>query len=257
MSLHGKTVLVTRRREQSDELVSELEKLGASTVVAPMIDIAEPVSWRSCDAAVERLGEYDGLIFTSVNAVEMFLRRVEERGGDTHRLHTIPVFAVGEKTQQALAARGIRAERPAEETTGEELGRAMAAARVEGKVFLHPRGNLGRGEVEQQVAAAGGRVEAVVVYTTRDPDGASGGAVKERILSGEIDVVTFASPSAVRGFLAIVSAETFDSLSPRPRVVVIGPTTAEAARAAGLAVDAVASDSTSAALARAVNNLYH
>jgi uroporphyrinogen III methyltransferase/synthase len=256
VSLQGKTVLITRRREQSAELVAELEKRGASTSVCPMIGIADPPSWAACDSAIARLGDYNGVLFTSPNAVEMFFRRLRETGGDLPRLHSMPVYAVGEKTGRAVTEQGVRVEFVPSVATGDALGLALSARDLGGKAFLHPRGNLGRDEVERHLAAAGARVDAVVVYTTQDPETSSFGDCRRQVLSGAVDVVTFASPSAVRNFASLIAPEEFTSLSPRPRVVVIGPTTAEAARTTGIPVDAVAQESTPAGLARAAEHLF-
>jgi uroporphyrinogen-III synthase len=70
MSLQNKTILITRQREQSKEFIAEVEKRGGHAVVFPLIRITEPDSWESCDTALQRLGEYDGLILTSENGVE-------------------------------------------------------------------------------------------------------------------------------------------------------------------------------------------
>jgi uroporphyrinogen-III synthase len=256
MSLHGKTILITRRQEQSRELVAELEKRGAGTLVCPMIGIADPDSWAECDSAIERLGNYDGIIFTSSNGAEMFFRRLRERGGNFARLQAIPVFAVGEKTRRTIADQGVSVEFVPAVYSGDALGQAFAGRDLKGKTYLHPRGNRGREEVERHLAGAGARVEAVVVYSTVDPDRASCGDLRRRILSGTIDVVTFASPSALKNFTTLFTGQEFTSMPGRPRVVVIGPTTGEAARSMNFPVDAVAPESTSAGLARAVEELF-
>jgi uroporphyrinogen III methyltransferase / synthase len=257
MSLHGRTILITRRQEQSRELSAELEKRGARTLVCPMIGIAEPESWSECDLAIDRLGKYDGIIFTSSNGAEMFFRRLRERGGgNLPRLQSIPVFAVGEKTRQTIADHGVGVEFVPAVYSGDALGQAFAGRDLKGKTYLHPRGNLGREEVERHLTGAGARVEAVVVYSTVDPDRASCGDLRRRILSGAIDVVTFASPSALKNFTSLFTGPEFTSMPGRPRVVVIGPTTAEAARSINFPVDAVAPESTSAGLVRAVEELF-
>ncbi len=62
-----------------------------------------------------------------------------------------------------------------------------------------------------------------------------------------VDIVVFASPSAVEGFLAAAG-----EAGREVRAAVIGPTTAEAARAAGLTVVAEADPSTLDGLADAI-----
>ena len=63
-----------------------------------------------------------------------------------------------------------------------------------------------------------------------DPD------VYRLLLDGRIDVVTFASPSAVRSFVKIYGAEPAADLLKNTVVAVIGPVTAEAAKQAGIPV---------------------
>jgi uroporphyrinogen-III synthase len=78
----------------------------------------------------------------------------------------------------------------------------------------------------------------VVAYRTvlddapreHDPD------VYRLLLDGEIDVVTFTSPSAVRSFVKIYGAEPAADLLKNTVVAVIGPVTADAARHAGIPV---------------------
>jgi len=84
--LAGRTVVITRARAQSAEFVAELERLGARVVGCPTIEIVEPESFALLDEAIENLYGYDWLIFTSVNGVDYFLRRLEKLGHDAGAL---------------------------------------------------------------------------------------------------------------------------------------------------------------------------
>src|ERR1044071_9623465 len=75
--LSGRTIVITRARAQSAEFVAELERLGARVISCPTIEIVEPESYALLDEAIENLYGYDWLIFTSVNGVDYFLRRLE------------------------------------------------------------------------------------------------------------------------------------------------------------------------------------
>jgi uroporphyrinogen-III synthase len=90
----------------------------------------------------------------------------------------------------------------------------------------------------EQLRQAGAVVTDVIAYRTvlneapreHDPD------VYGLLLDGRIDVVTFASPSAVRSFVRIYGAEAAADLLKNTVVAVIGPVTAEAARHVGIPV---------------------
>jgi uroporphyrinogen III methyltransferase/synthase len=71
-----------------------------------------------------------------------------------------------------------------------------------------------------------------------------------RLRAGEIDVVTFASSSAVRNLVRMLGSEM--SLLEKPLIACIGPVTARAARRLGLRVDVEASEHTVEGLASAL-----
>ena len=94
-----------------------------------------------------------------------------------------------------------------------------------------PRGLLVLAEL-----ARGALVDRVVAYRTVSADG---GQALGQVLRDGVDAAVFASPSAVEAFAAFAGAD-----GRTVPAAVIGPTTAEAARAAGLSVLAVAQPST-------------
>ncbi|UCF89371.1 MAG: hypothetical protein JSV70_03795, partial [bacterium] len=73
LPLAGIKVLVTRAREQSSRLVEELVLKGARVTVIPAVSIS-PISEPDGFArAMERVGIYENVVFTSVNGVEVTL----------------------------------------------------------------------------------------------------------------------------------------------------------------------------------------
>ena len=100
LPLSGKTIVVTRRKEQAKEFSELLEQQGAAVILFPAVEIAEPSSWNECDTALERLSEYSGIIFTSTNAAEYFFRRGTERR-KSDRV-SCRLYAVGDKTKEKI-----------------------------------------------------------------------------------------------------------------------------------------------------------
>src|SRR5258708_37974168 len=80
--LLGKTIMVTRARAQSVEISARLEALGATVIHCATIEVAEPLSWTLLDASIQRLAEYDWLVFTSATGVEVFFHRLREKSID-------------------------------------------------------------------------------------------------------------------------------------------------------------------------------
>jgi len=79
--LEGKTVVITRPREQAASLVEPLEHLGAEVLLAPTIRIVP----RTLDDEIVRvvvndLSGYRLIIFTSANGVQVFLGYLTELG---------------------------------------------------------------------------------------------------------------------------------------------------------------------------------
>src|SRR5262245_37814842 len=86
--LFNARVLVTRPRHQAGELVRRLEELGAVPYVLPALEVRPPADWGPVDDAIRHLGGFDWLVFTSVNGVHAFLRRLRELGRDLRALGT-------------------------------------------------------------------------------------------------------------------------------------------------------------------------
>ena len=86
--LFGRRIVVTRAREQASALVERLVALGAATIEAPAIAVAEPADGGAAlKAAVERLAEgaYDWLVLTSPNGAQRLLAALRQAGATPGR----------------------------------------------------------------------------------------------------------------------------------------------------------------------------
>jgi uroporphyrinogen-III synthase len=254
--LDNRTILVTRQREQSVEFIAEVERRGGRVVLLPMITIEDPDSWEECDRALQQIKSYDILVFTSVNGVERFFQRCLVRGVEHVTLRRCAVYAVGEKTKEAIENRGFPVMSVPDKYSSDSLKEHLKSANVRGKRVLYPRGNLGKGELVRGLMQQGATVDQVVVYANRGPDEVESEHVYEQLVAGDIDVITFASPSAARSFLTIFSMEKLSQAHVRVRIAVIGPTTEQAVRALGLRVDIVSSKATVEGLVDAIEQYY-
>jgi len=96
--LVGKRILITRARDQAAAFTESLKNLGAEIIEFPTIEIVPPLRWDQLDRAIDQLGSYDWLIFTSANGVNFFWERLNEKGKDRRLLLPIKVCAIGPAT---------------------------------------------------------------------------------------------------------------------------------------------------------------
>ncbi len=248
-SLAGRRIVVTRRSGQGASLVRLLEEKGATVIELPAIEIRPPADTEPLDRALHSLESYDWLVFTSANAVSAVLGRLTVLGLWPRLTARGPKLAsVGAATTAALRsafpADPIALE-PQRDWSAAALAVAFGRERVEGAHVLLPASSRAREDLPRELRARGAQVEVVTAYETVEPP-----ELRVRVsalLDAGFDLVAFASPSAVEAFAAAAEGRARGLAA-----AVIGPTTADAARAAGLAVRAVAAPSTTEGLVAAV-----
>ena len=252
--LFGRRVLVTRTREQAGRLSALLAGQGAESIECPAIAIAPPESPDDLDRALDALESYDWVIFTSVNGVDRFFARLDERGRDVRSLHRARLAAIGPETGRALTRRHLRADVVPEDHRAEGLLSTLPADALRGARVLLPRAAGARAILPEGLERAGAQVDEVITYRSiRPPE--SVGRLRAALDEGPLDCLTFTSSSTVHGFLSLL--DEVDPARGRARVAsacvaCIGPITAATARDAGLRVDVVADPYTVPALAEAV-----
>ncbi|MGQ9629021.1 MAG: uroporphyrinogen-III C-methyltransferase [bacterium] len=251
--LFGKTILVTRAREGASELSNMLAEQGALPVLLPTIEAVEVEDRTPLDRAIERLGTYDWIVFTSRNGVRFFFRRLNDRGLDARALHKAKIGAIGVKTAGELRDLGLLADAVPEEYRAEALVPALGD--VEGKRILIPRAEVARDVLPEGLIAKGASVDIAPVYRTIKPKGGAEEALK-MLREGNLDVITFTSSSTVRNLIDILGGEegALRCIN-RSQVACIGPITAETARRSGIRVDSVAQPHTIEGLVRAIEQL--
>jgi uroporphyrinogen-III synthase len=218
--LNGLTVVATRSPRQNAPLRELLVSRGARVVELPLIEIVEPGDGGAArDAALARAAEHDWIVVTSPNGAERVAPFLADVGARTH------IAVVGDATGRALGRDAALTAEPA-------LAAALAEQFPEGRgSVLLVQGNLADDTLHAALIDKGWAVTRVVAYRTvhRAADNESIDRARDA------DIVLFASGSAVRAW-----SETVGS-APRCAVV-IGPSTASAARDIGYTVAVVADE---------------
>ena len=130
----------------------------------PMIEIKPARGFRALDAAIHRIDEYDGFLFTSRHAVLYFLGRLKKKMKSVEALRLKIIVAIGKTTAEALEKFGLDAKCMPEEETAECMAKLLRNFPVKGKRFLIPRSDLARDLLVDELRKRGARVDPVTVY---------------------------------------------------------------------------------------------
>jgi uroporphyrinogen III methyltransferase/synthase len=259
--LDGRTVMITRAREQAAEFAAELESYGARVVACPTIEIVPPESYAQLDEAVDNLFGYDWLVLTSANAVEHFLARLSAAGKDVSELDSLRVCAIGEATAGRLVAAHVHVDVVPEKSRAEGVFEALenflgGRGEFEGLNFLMPRAAVARDFLPRALEAAGARVDVVTAYRTARPETTDRARAEALLVGGGVDCVTFMSSSTVHNFAQLFDTHDLRRMLSGVRVACIGGVTAETAAEYGLGADIVPAASNARSLARAVADFF-
>ena len=245
LPLFGRRVVVTRARSQASRLTARLRALGADVAELPAIEIRPAADYGPLDEAIGRLESHDWLIFTSVNGVEHFLRRLDQSGRDLRDLRA-RICVIGPATAKAVEALHLKVDLTPREYVAESLLEAFAPFDLAGQRVLLPRAKVARDLVPEELRKRGARVDVVAAYETVLPEGAAARAGE--VFARPVDWVLFTSSSTVRNCVEAAGRERLAGA----KVASIGPVTSDTARELGLEVTVEASPYTIDGLVAAV-----
>jgi uroporphyrinogen III methyltransferase/synthase len=249
--LFGKRIVVTRARSQSASLTERLATAGSEVIEMPATRI-EPLNEQLLNDVVARLSSYDWVIFTSQNAVRIFWDALRGAGLDARALAGVRVAVVGPATAAALLDHGLAVDVAPQRFVAESLLDELRARRdMHGSRVLYACAEGARNVLPDGLEELGAEVDRVMIYRSA-PDGEGASALRQRVIEGGADLVTFTSASAVQAFAAAVGID----VATRLPAACIGPITTGAARAAGFDVVLEASESTIGGLVDDIERYY-
>jgi uroporphyrinogen III methyltransferase/synthase len=251
--LFGRRVLVTRSREQAGELVDLLEAQGAEAVEAPLIDIVPPEDYGPLDAACERAGAFDWIVFTSANGASSFMDRLLQGPRDVRALAGARLCAVGPGTASRLTRFGLKVDLIPDDHSADGVVAALKGiGPIKGKRILFPKADVARDTLPEGLRASGAEVTEVAAYRTVTAEGDAHLDIYRQLLDRRIDAVTFSSASAVRAFISIYGEDQAVDLLSHTTVATIGPVTSDAAARYGITPQVTPATSTMPALVDAL-----
>jgi len=249
LPLFGQRIVVTRPREEAGRSASALETLGAEVVIAPTVEIRPIDDAGPMDAAIDRLADYDWLVFTSMNGVRSFLGRLFERGGDLRALGGLKLAAIGPSTAEALERFHLRADLVPPSFRSESLAEALASVAAGSRILL-ARADRGRTILKDELSRLAD-VDQVAVYRNADAE-ALPDLLVDRIVGGSIDWITLTSSAIVARLHALLPEPARQKIGREVKLASISPVTTQAAANLGWTVAAEASSYTWDGLVEAI-----
>jgi len=254
--LMGRSIVVTRAREQASELVKRLSDLGAECLECPTIKVAPPDDLKPLDMAIENLSTYDWLIFTSVNGVNFFFNRLFAKNKDVRALSNVHTAVIGPATAKRLFDFGLQSDIVPESYRAESIIKAFAGKDINGKKILLPRAKEARPILPSELARMGAVVDEVTAYCTRAVQ-VNADLILKRLREKTIDLITFTSSSTVQNFHSLFPSGDLENLMRGVVVASIGPITADSALNLGFDVHIVAESFTIPGLCQAIKQYYN
>ena len=234
--LFGRKILVTRARAQSANFVSKLVSQGAMVLTSPMIEIVPIAQNLELDQAIDGLSDYNWVVFTSTNSVNIFFQKLREKGKDSRSFGHVKICAVGEKTTQALHQIGIFPDFVPSESLESVIAKEIKD--VAHQKILMPRSRIGRPELLNSLRKRQAVVDDILIYDTVEVRGGEQNEILEKLKGGDIDMVTFTSSSTAENFFNILDEP--QSAMRNVRIAVIGQSTARTVMMHGLKCDIIA-----------------
>ena len=254
-SLHGKRIVITRAKEQSEDLFQRLLALDAVPISAPLIRFAPADESGPLDVALRNLDDFDWLFLTSQNALRFVLERARVLGISlTQQATAIRVAAVAPVTAAAAEKAGLAVSYVSMKHQGiglaEELGPQLQGRRV-----LLPRSDKADRELPEALRKVGAEVVDLIAYHTLETQ-TEENKLPDIVRQGEMDAIVFYSPSAVHRFLDILRSEQTEMAKRKTLFVAIGPVTAAALRESGVKRIAQAADTATGAVLEALSGAF-
>lgn len=232
LPLSGMKLVVTRPRDLISRMANKLRVMGAEVLELPAI-CTEPIPDNTkLKEALDTLGSFQWIVFTSPTGVKVFFKELRESGKDIRALGSVKIASIGKGTSGELKKLGLYPDLVPEVYDGEHLGRELAKTAGEGDRILIPRAEIGNHEIIDELSRGNHlSVTDIPTYTTAY---SASSVIDQKELFADNDnaMAVFTSASTVRGFAKACPALDFT----RVRAACIGRQTAKAAAELGMQI---------------------
>lgn len=242
--LTGKTVAITRSKEDSEEFIHLITTANAKPISLPTIELVskgEKIVDEFLDAIKNDNPDFS--VFMSSKAVKLLFdiaRKISKFEKLQLAVANTTVMAVGPKTKAALENEGIRvAHMPQRRYSSVGVGEVFTRLNAEGKKVIIPRSGASTPFLAQLLEKIGLQVKEIYLYDVCSfRDTSQWNDFRALFSNNKIDGVIFTSASSVNAFFEIMlmdyDKKTLLENLQKIKVVAIGPFTADELKKFGL-----------------------
>ena len=232
----GKTIAITRSKEDSEEFIQLITNAKAKPIPLPTIELVSKGE-KIVDEFLYAIKEEnpDFSVFMSSKAVKLLFdtsRKVSKYDKLQLAVANTIVIAVGPKTKAALEAEGIRVAHMPNRFSSVGVGEIFTRLNAEGKKVVVPRSGASTPFLAQLLEKIGLMVKEIYLYDICSfRDTSQWNEFRELFANKKVDGIIFTSASSVNAFFDImlmdVNKETLLQNLRTTKVVAIGPFTAD------------------------------
>jgi uroporphyrinogen III methyltransferase/synthase len=252
--LFGKSIVVTRDQVGNADFAAKIIRQGGNAIQFPTIKLKSLSSTNQFLQTLAKFSEYHWIILTSANGVSIFFEALERLNKDCRVFASARIAAIGTQTAGRLRQFGITPDFVPTAFTSAELGEQLIAfTSLQNKKVLLLRSEAASNELVDLLATAGADVTETPLYAV-EPQRAELDWLTEKITKGEIDWITFASPSAAKAFFDQIPADLVNSSA--VKVASIGPITSNQLSDLSVRIDTEAKNHTIDGLLDVIEGTY-
>lgn len=234
--LAGVNIILTRAVEQAGADIEVLKNYGADVILYPTIKTVLCRDVTALVTAINKIRDFDYLIFTSVNTVKFFFEvigKIEKSVPEEVKL-----IAVGDKTAEALRERGYTGVLIPDEFTAEGVIKLLET-QIDGKNVLLPQSAIARKILREKLAEYGAAVTVISLYETVMPDDTEVIESREKLRNIKSGLFIFTSPSTFDNFLKLEQVTNPGEYFSKFQTAVIGSVTRARLEESGVKVDII------------------
>lgn len=230
--LFGKNIIVTRARKNSSVLSEKIYEMGGNPIEIPTIEI-KPKPSKLIAPHLKNIKDFEWLVFTSVNGVEIFFDEFIKIHQDIRRLGNFKIAVIGSETAKAIKKLNLRVDLVPSVFTAEGLIDSFKKIKINKSRILIPRASVARDVLINDLKKMGNKVKEIKIYDTVLPSKQTRDDVNSKIKNINIDFITFTSSSTVDNFFKYTTPKKV-KFNPNTKFVAIGPITANRLKIYGI-----------------------
>ena len=227
--LHGSTIVVTRPKDRIGTIADRLRDQGADVIEYPCIETSVIEDNPRLEKAIEDIGSYSWMVFTSPAGVESFFEKLSQMRLDIRIFFGLKIAAVGRETKKRLEDRNLLVDYMPQTYDAPALSAGLAEIMEKEDKVLILRADKGSDVLPKTLEQHQIEYDDVHIYETSYVCNESE-TVREKLDAGKISYITFTSASTVTGFTQSILRDFPDYDFTKVSAICIGEQTAAEAR---------------------------